>query len=335
MAEMARGERMVHIFVFLLAHYTRCYSVVEIMHNLEIPETDLRNVQRDMVALLRIPGGYIQRKMEFGKVYYQAAVPKADKLVFPEFSDTLLHLVFLKRIANMYPASSALISDLTEKIGESLPKKSQDTLSQLYSALNSRILFMGTPPSFEENSAKVLYTILRAIGERRKVQLRYLDNWGNVSEKTRVPLMIVVHHGDIYVGCVSQSNPGATYALKLCRIESAKLTREQFTEDPKVLESLRARVTSGAFLLGEQSPKTEEIVILFEKHIWNTLRERPYNLSMRIEERKENLRVTIKGEVNDYLKQWVMFFGDIAYVEKPKSLQRMIRDTAKKMAARY
>ena len=94
MADLTRGERMVRIFVFLLAHYNNHYSVTEIMHNMEIPDGDLRSVQRDMLALIEIPGGYIERHTEYGKIYYQANVPKADKLVFPEFSDTLLHLVF-------------------------------------------------------------------------------------------------------------------------------------------------------------------------------------------------------------------------------------------------
>ena len=335
MEALTRGERMVSIFAFLLAHHSNRYTVTEIMNNMEIPEDDLRNVQRDMAALVKIPGKYIERVTEFGKVYYQACLPKADKLVFPEFSDTLLHLVFLKRIANIYPASASLVTNLTERIGCSLPKKTQDTLSQLSSALNNRILFMGTAPGFDEESAKNLYTILRAIHERRKVQLRYIDNWGKVTEKPRVPLMVVMHQGDIYIGCTSQSNPGATYALKLCRIESAKLTREQFVEDPKVLESLRARIRSGSFLLGEQTPKTEEVVISFEKQIWNTLKEKPYHPSMHIEDRGRDLRVTMKVEVNDLLKQWVMSYGNIAYVEKPKSLQKMILETARVLVAQY
>lgn len=335
MENLTRGERMVRIFVFLLAHYNNRYSVTEIMHNMDIPEGELRSVQRDMLALIDIPGGYIERHTEYGKIYYQANVPKADKLVFPEFSDTLLHLVFLKRIANIYPASASLVTDLTAQISGNLPKKSQDTLSQLSSALSNRILFMGSAPGVDENSTKNLYTILRAIREHRKVQVQYTDNWGNVTDKPRVPLMVVVHQGDIYIGCVSQSHPGKTYALKLCRIESAKLTREQFVENPKDVESLRARIRSGALLLGEQSPKSEEVVIKFQKQIWNTLKERPYHQSMRIEERKSDLRVTMKVEVNEMLKQWVMFFGNIATVEKPQTLRSMILDTAKQFVQKY
>lgn len=335
MAELTRGERMVRIFAFLLAHYNNRYTVTEIMHNMGISEEDLRSVQRDMVAIVDMPDNYITRITEYGKVYYQANVPQADKLVFPEFSDTLLHLVFLKRIANIYPASASLVTDLTKTIGNSLPKKTQETLSHLSSALNSRILFMGTAPGFSEESAKILYTILQAIHQKRKVHLRYTDNWGNVTDKPRIPLMVVMHQGDIYIGCESQSHAGATYALKLCRIDSARLTREQFVEDPKTLEALRTRIRTGALLLGDQKPKTEEVVISFEKQIWNTLKEKPYHPSMEIEDMKDHLRVTMKVEVNDLLKQWVMFFGNIAYVEKPKLLQKMILETARDLVAQY
>ncbi|SIO39495.1 YafY family protein [Fibrobacter sp. UWB11] len=335
MENLGRGERMVRIFVYLMAHYNNHYSVTDIMQHLDIPASELRSVQRDMQALINIPGDYIERYTEFGKVYYQANVPKADKLVFPEFSDTLLHLVFLKRVANIYPASASLVNNLTTQISGSLPKKSQDTLSQLSSALNNRILFMGSAPGFDEASAKNLYTFLRAICEHRKVQVRYTDNWGNFTDKVRIPLMIVMHQGDIYVGCTSQSHAGATYTLKLCRVESVKLTQEQFIEDAKVLEALRARIRAGALLLGEQSPKSEEVVILFEKQILNTLKEHPYHQSMHIEERKNDLRVTMKVEVNDLLKQWVMYYGNIATVKQPEELKRMIRETAKKLVEKY
>ena len=194
---------------------------------------------------------------------------------------------------------------------------------------------MGSAPGVDEDSTKNLYTMLRAIREHRKVQVQYTDNWGNVTDKPRVPLTVVVHQGDIYIGCVSQSHPGSTYALKLCRIKSAKLTREQFVENPKDVESLRTRIRSGALLLGEQSPKSENVSILFKKQIWNTLKERPYHQSMRIEERKSYLRVTMKVEVNEMLKQWVMFFGNIATVEKPQILRTMILDTARQLVQKY
>ena len=77
MESSGRGERMVRIFVYLMAHYNNRYSVTDIMHHLDIPESDLRNVQRDMQALVNLEGGYIQRIIDSGKTYYQVALERA------------------------------------------------------------------------------------------------------------------------------------------------------------------------------------------------------------------------------------------------------------------
>ena len=41
------------------------------------------------------------------------------------------------------------------------------------------------------------------------------------------------------------------------------------------------------------------------------------------------------GKVNEALVKWVMFFGNIAYIEKPKALQQMILKTARDLVAQY
>lgn len=54
MAKIARGERMIKIFVYLMAHYNNRYTITEIMHNLDIPKRDLRSIQRDMQSLIDV-----------------------------------------------------------------------------------------------------------------------------------------------------------------------------------------------------------------------------------------------------------------------------------------
>ena len=149
MAKLTRGERMIKIFVYLMAHYNNRYTITEIMHNLDIPESDLRSIQRDMQSLIDVEGCYIRKLVEFGKTYYQVALEKANKLIFPEFDDVLLHFVFLQRIANLYPSCSLLINDLIDTIQKSLPKAMQDSLKRHSKALNNRIIFMGTLPNID------------------------------------------------------------------------------------------------------------------------------------------------------------------------------------------
>ena len=306
------------------------------MRNLDIPKAELRNVQRDMRALAEIEGGCIQRVDDGGKTYYHVALERANKLVFPEFGDVVLHFVFLQRIADLYPATSSLIEDLTRRIKQDLPAKQQDFLKSCSKELDGRILFMGTQPDYDENVGKNLPVILNAIRKKQKVKIVYTDNWGNRTDKPRVPLMVAIHQGEIYIGCVSQSHPDKTYALKLQRIESVKLLKEYFVENPKVIEALRKRIRTGALLLGEQNPQDEKVVIYFPKYARNFLKECPYHRSMKMEDAPgDEIRVTMKVEVNELLKQWVMYYGNIATVERPKKLRQMILDTAKKLVEKY
>jgi len=336
MAEQARGERMVRIFVYMMAHYNNRYSVADIMRHLDIREEDLRSVQRDMHALSEIEGGYIRRSVESGKTYYQVALERANKLIFPEFGDTLLHFMFLQRIANIYPATSNLIEDLAKRITQDLPVKEQSTLAHYAKELNGRILFMGTPPSVDENVGKNLPIILDAIRKKQKVQIAYTDNWGNITNKPRIPLMVAIHQGEIYIGCVSQHLPNKTYALKLRRIQSVKLLREQFVEDPKVVETLRRRIRTGTLLSGDQDQQEEKVVIYFPGYAKNFLQERPYHPSMKITELEcGDLHVTMNVAVNGLLKQWVMYYGSIAEVLKPAKLRQMVLDSAKDLVKLY
>ena len=336
MANQARGERMIQIFVYMMAHYNNRYSVTDIMQHLNFCEDDLRSIQRDMQALSNIGGGYINRIVESGKIYYKVALERANKLIFPEFSDTLLHFMFLQRIANIYPATSNLIEDLTKRITQDLPAKEQSTLAYYAKELNGRILFMGTPPSVDENVGKNLPIILGAIRKKQKVQIAYTDNWGNITNKPRIPLMVAIHQGEIYIGCVSQHHPDKTYALKLRRIQSVKLLREQFVEDPKVIETLRKRIRTGTLLSGDQEQQEEKVVIYFPGYAKNFLQERPYYPSMKIKELEcGDIHVTMKVAVNELLKQWVMYYGSIAEVLKPAKLRQMVLDSAKDLVKMY
>lgn len=336
MADQARGERMIRIFVYMMAHYNNRYSVADIMRHLDIREEDLRSVQRDMHALSEIEGGYIKRSVESGKTYYQVALERANKLVFPEFGDTLLHFMFLQRIANIYPATSNLIEDLAKRITQDLPVKEQSTLAHYAKELNGRILFMGTPPSVDENVGKNLPIILDAIRKKQKVLITYTDNWGAITNKPRIPLMVAINQGEIYIGCVSQHHPDKTYALKLRRIQSVKLLREQFVEDPKVVETLRKRIRTGTLLSGDQDQEEEKVVIYFPGYAKNFLQERPYHPSMKIKELDcGDIHVTMKVAVNGLLKQWVMYYGSIAEVLKPAKLRQMVLESAKDLVKLY
>ena len=343
MADMTRGERTVQLFAKVISNPEKKFTINDLMESFNIPAEERRNVQRDMRFLSELDGGrYIAVDTVGRTSYYTSALRNAERLLFPNFENTMLHFVFLKRIANIYPATSETITQLLERIEKSLPNSEQKTLRHLGDELNSKILFMGTPPDFEEDSSEKLRIILQAIHEHRKIDVFYMGATTfmgpSTSERksTRIPLMIIVYQNEIYVACESEKVKGATYTLKFRRILQVKLSKETFVENPKVIDKLRRQVASGAAFMSEQEPHLEDIEIEFEWRVRNYLMENKFNQSMHMRVlRNAKILVTMKADVNQLLVNWITSYTTAARVIKPASLRNSLRDYAKYLLENY
>ena len=343
MADMTRGERTVQLFAKVISNPEKKFTINDLMESFNIPAEERRNVQRDMRFLSEMDGGrYIAVDTVGRTSYYTSALRNAERLLFPNFENTMLHFVFLKRIANIYPATSETITQLLERIEKSLPNSEQKTLRHLGDELNSKILFMGTPPDFEEDSSEKLRIILQAIHEHRKIDVFYMGATTfmgpSTSERksTRIPLMIIVYQNEIYVACESEKVKSATYTLKFRRILQVKLSKETFVENPKVIDKLRRQVASGAAFMSEQEPHLEDIEIEFEWRVRNYLMENKFNQSMHMRVlRNAKILVTMKADVNQLLVNWITSYTTAARVIKPASLRNSLRDYAKYLLENY
>ena len=343
MADMTRGERTVQLFAKVISNPEKKFTINDLMESFNIPAEERRNVQRDMRFLSEMDGGrYIAVDTVGRTSYYTSALRNAERLLFPNFENTMLHFVFLKRIANIYPATSETITQLLERIEKSLPNSEQKTLRHLGDELNSKILFMGTPPDFEEDSSEKLRIILQAIHEHRKIDVFYMGATTfmgpSTSERksTRIPLMIIVYQNEIYVACESEKVKGTTYTLKFRRILQVKLSKETFVENPKVIDKLRRQVASGAAFMSEQEPHLEDIEIEFEWRVRNYLMENKFNQSMHMRVlRNAKILVTMKADVNQLLVNWITSYTTAARVIKPASLRNSPRDYAKYLLENY
>ena len=336
MADLTRGERRVRLFAELISHPEKTYTISDLMVIFEIPENERRNLQRDMQYLSEMDGGrYIKVSGEKRSYVYSSALKSADRLLFPNFENTMLHFVFLQRIANIYPATSDTINSLLKKIKDSLPKQELDSLKRLSDDLDKRILFMGTPPNYEEDASEKLKVVLRAIHECRKLKVTYITEYSNQSS-LRIPLMIIVYHGELYVGCRSESHPGDTYVLKFRRMQKVELTNESFKDDLKIVDKLRKRVNLGSAILGRQEPRAEDVEIRFPSHARIFLEENPFHRSMEIHDYGEGgLLVTMKVEVNEMLFRWVLSYADVANVQKPSSLRQKLHNFGAQLLDMY
>ena len=278
MADMTRGERTVQLFAKVISNPGKKFTVTDLMNTFNIPDEERRSVQRDMRFLSEMEGGrYITVENEGRTSVYRSVLPNAERLLFPNFENTMLHFVFLKRISNIYPATSEIITQLLERIEKSLPDSEQKSLRQLAEELNTRILFMGTPPDFEEDSSEKIRIILQAIHDHRKIEVTYHDSGDSEKHSIRIPLMIIIYEDELYVGC--QRPDGMTYTLKFRRIKKVKLSKEMYADDPKVVDKLRRQVTSGAAFMSGQEPKLQDVEIEFLGHARLYLEENPFNRS--------------------------------------------------------
>ncbi len=337
MADMTRGERTVQLFAKVISNPDKKFTVSDLMESFNIPAEERRNVQRDMRFLSEMDAGrYIAVETEGRTAVYRSALRNAERLVFPDFENTMLHFVFLKRIANIYPATSEIITQLLERIERSLPASEQKSLGQLSSELNTKILFMGTPPDFEEDASEKLRTILRAIHEHRKIDVFYMGASASQRKSTRIPLMIIVYQNEIYVACESEKVKEATYTLKFRRIVQVKLSKEPFVENPKVIDKLRRQVESGAAFMSEQEPHPEDIEIEFDLKVRNYLMENKFNRSMHMRVlRNAKIQVHMKAEVNQLLVNWITSFSTTARVVKPASLQKRLKEYGEYLRSVY
>ena len=57
-----RGERMMSVLSVFLRNPNRSYSAPDILNNLELPESQIRNVQRDLESLADFEAGSLLKK---------------------------------------------------------------------------------------------------------------------------------------------------------------------------------------------------------------------------------------------------------------------------------
>lgn len=334
-----RGERMVQILLHLFRHPSRRYSTTEIMEALSLSEAERRNVQRDLQSLLDIlPESPIRTDGIFPHLFFQCNWQLAERVVFPEFNNSLLNFMFLKRIAGIYPATKELIDELVLRIQAALPAKDQEILRKLDQDIYSRILFMGTPARHEDDTSKHLSQILVAIQEHRKINTDYLKNTEGefIRNRIRVPLLLVIYQSEIYVGCRSESNPEETYFLKLRRLQRVHVLSETYKEDPVFLQKFRDRIRKSGGMFGETMPEAESIHLKFPYYCKNLLEENPYHPSLRISRpRKGAIDVRLHVEINRSLVQWILGFYDRVEVISPLSLRKELADFSLWLAEKY
>ena len=334
MTENNRGERMVNILIHLITHPKQKFSISQLMTILDISENDRRNMQRDMQSLINLPGQYVICEGSGAHKTYSTGLSVLDKLALPNFEEVMLQFAFLQRISGIYPRSAMLIDMLIEKIRRNVPIKNREQIDEAYKDITTRVMFMGTPPDIDETADEKLRIILQAIRTHREIETDYEPTKKKTSPSKRIPLMMIVFQGEIYIGCVRHSDPKAVYAIKLCRIKSIKLLKETFVENPISLATLRQKIDNLA--LFDKSSIPEKVELTFPTDKGQFIRERPYHRSMHVKEKNGLLHVTMNVCINAQLIQWILYneFNDVTVVS-PEYLKDEILRYGENIVRKY
>lgn len=333
-----RGERMIALLVHLLQNPERRFSIGELMSTLELPPGDRRNVQRDMQALVSLPGPLVVNEGEASRIFYRCALSHAGQLMLPDMENSLLSFAFLRRIAGIYPATAELIEDLIGCLQDALPGRERRLLSSLSAEISNRIVFMGSRAELQEDASKFLALFLRAIQERRKVETTYWSNEddGGLKQNKRIPLLVVIYQSEVYIGCVSESHPGETYYLKLRRVRKARLLGERYTDDPALVQKFRERIYRSGGMLGEQNPLAEHVRLRCPPYFRPFLEERPYHPSQKIRTGKDGiLYVSLNVEINFNFLQWVCGHQERMEVLAPQKVRDRLAEYGRFLAKQY
>jgi len=335
--DLQRGERMVAILMHLLARPTRQVSISTLLTEMEVEETERRSIQRDLMALAEIPGSVVCKYGSGTRLKWGVEVKAMKGLVLPSVEHALLNFLFLKRIAGLYPDMADGVQELVDRFYEQLPSAERNTLANWSTDLKDKILFMGDPMDGQKTVSTHLSIFLRAIREHRKVEVVYQGN-GDDQPKShvRVPALVILYKGEIYVGCFSQSDPTINYYLKLRRVQKVKLLSEHYKEDPKRLKDFVHRIETSGAMLGENHPKAERIKLRFPSYMENLLKESPYHTSAKCKIEKDgSILLTMDVEVNRSLLQWILGWAERVEVLSPPNLRSQLKEFGQFLIKKY
>lgn len=334
--DLRRGERMASLLMHLLSHQARWYTSSALMESLGLEESERRNVQRDLQDLAGIDGSLITKRGSGTRLEWSANKDRTKGLLLPGAQDDFLNMILLERTSQRFPEMAPHLQGMFDIWRNSLPIDQRRLLDQFDSKLGSRIEFFGTPSELGEERNRHMLVFLKAIVEGRKVEVTYLGNLDDAPKiSLRVPAMLIVNQGQLYIGCISQSNPNAEYYLRLSRVQKVKLSPERVTIASERLNRLRDRIKASGGMLGENSPKVETVRLRFPGYFHNILREQPYHPSTKICTSDGYLELTMNVEVNRSLEQWVLSWKERVDVIAPESLKQAMADFGKELVKRY
>jgi len=287
-----------------------------------------KTIRRDLAALMEAGFPLYDERYD-GKVYWRLNEEyKGLPLANLSLSETAALYFSKKLVVNLAaPPFSSDIASAFKKIEGALPERNIEFLDSLDSMISVRA---DAPKDLDEHK-EIIRTLMEAIGEELKIQMRYYSVHSQKRKDYRVhPYRLMYFRGGMYLfGYVEEYQEIRTFAIE--RIESIEKSRESF-ERPADF-SVESYLES-SFGVIREDPFDVEIV--FGADISEYVRSRVWHPSQKCRELdggRIRMNLHVGGEFE--LVSWILSFGPSAKVIAPEKLRRRVESELARALENY
>jgi predicted DNA-binding transcriptional regulator YafY len=338
-SELPRGERMVIMYAYLIRNRTRQFTVREIhefLESLNQEDVTLRNVQRDLKRLAELQGNCITSDRINGKLKYFVQPDLAGKISLPIEKNGLLAMFLLKRLQPFFSSQSKNLEQLGAALREIGERAGGDLFDDLDLNLEQDAYQLGERSLLNIDN-EMLNSMLTALVDRCKLEIAYRRPDTEKPELRMIcPVKLILYKNELYFVCISEKNQERNYYIKLCRIQSAKATKDVFKVTREALKRIESRLTRSFGMLDDDDVTPETVVLRFPPGWGMILTERRFHNSQKLtRDKKGNCILTMQVPVGTDLVQWVLGWSDNVKAEKPAKLRKLIGNAVAKLAKEY
>ncbi len=332
-----KGERMVKILAYLIRNRSRKYTPGEIRAFLEQSEAvDLRNVQRDLKELSDIRESCVQCERKAGKLYYFLEPDMRGKFGLPIERNGLLALFLLKRLQPFFAPKATTFQELSQALRELGSEVGDELFEDLDERLGEQTQVLGERSLLSLDS-ELLNSLLEGLVRKRRLAITYRREMAEEPRAYTVcPVKLILSGNDLYLVCVFEPHHQSNYYFKVCRMIEAKLCEETFEVTAELRQRVDQRLSRSFGLLDPADSKMEKVVLRFPDWFETLLNERQYHPSQQVSADGDgNTVCRLEVPVGEDFRRWVLSWGDLVTVLKPKSLRSELKQIGKNLAKRY
>ncbi|MGB9691111.1 MAG: helix-turn-helix transcriptional regulator [Candidatus Sumerlaeaceae bacterium] len=311
--------------IYLLSTATCSYSYHQMLKELE--ERGIPCCRRTLLRDLRVlqSAGWPLKctTRRDGSKWWRLELKSGIPLPFPAEANEVLALA-VARNALMLTDFAQLVrylDQLWNRVGQIYP----EGYRRLYDEVSANVVVQKASMREKMQDIGHYDQLMRAIEERRKVQITYRDHEGRLSkDRIIAPLKLFIASGHTYLRAFCYLR-GEKRNFRLSRLQGqVVMLREQFSE-----ELLRGIDKELDYALGGFHAKPELVVLAVDDMLASYLEENPLHVSQKIVRDKRFIKVELFVGLNETLFHKLLGFGEHIRVLEPAKLRLLLAERHK------